>query len=179
VNFRHRPVRAPENPSDSELQTTFPSHFCYFFAFPRLSPMRPLDTSHSPVSPLFPLDTRKQGGFPPSQGSLRTDLCQFRPRSISLISILFPIRTDSRTESSSLYPLCALSFCVPYRKNRGRGEGCSFLADILGSRSNRVLIQAYSGRGWPGKRPAPTRDAGKSRSLARGGLPSRDSGQAG
>jgi len=46
----------------SERSTPLP------FAPPSLSrhltPLFPLDASHSPVSPLFPLDTQKQGGTP-------------------------------------------------------------------------------------------------------------------
>jgi hypothetical protein len=33
------------------------------FAFPALTPLFPLDASHSPVTPLFPLHTEKQGGM--------------------------------------------------------------------------------------------------------------------
>ena len=35
-----------------------------------LTPLFPLDASHSPVSPLFPLDTRNRGVHPPSNRSI-------------------------------------------------------------------------------------------------------------
>ncbi len=37
-----------------------------------LSPLFPLDTSHSPVTPLFPLDTRNRGVHPSSNTSMRS-----------------------------------------------------------------------------------------------------------
>jgi hypothetical protein len=74
------------NCSRSKSQTTFPSYLCFFFVFCRLSPMRPLDTSHSPVSPLFPLDTRKQGGTPP----LNALVVPFSLYSVLALSPLFP-----------------------------------------------------------------------------------------
>jgi hypothetical protein len=149
------------NCSRSKSQTTFPSYLCFFLAFRRLSPMRPLDTSHSPVSPLFPLDTRKQGGTP-SQSSRRTDLSLFCPRSISLISIHFPTCTVSRTGPSSLYPLSPLSLSAPYQKNRGRGEGtialpCSItypviLLTLIGAPTFRAHRHSFAVRVRPGRR---------------------------
>ena len=61
MNCRHRPARSLGNPPRSGFRTTLLSSICFLFAFPPLTPMFPLDTSHSPVSPLFPLDTKMVG----------------------------------------------------------------------------------------------------------------------
>jgi hypothetical protein len=44
-----------------------------------LTPLFPLDTSHSPVTPLFPLDTRNRGVHPPSDMTIRP-ISEFSPR---------------------------------------------------------------------------------------------------
>ena len=62
MNSRHKPAhRQPQIVPQPQFPHHFSTSFCFSFTFRVLSPMRPLDTSHSPASPLFPLDTRKQG----------------------------------------------------------------------------------------------------------------------
>jgi hypothetical protein len=69
VNRQHQLVCVPQqNPPRSGLWTTSPSHFVLPSLFLALTPLFPLDASHSPVTPLFPLHTQKQGGTPPSSG---------------------------------------------------------------------------------------------------------------
>jgi hypothetical protein len=63
VNTRHKPGRANlQNPSCPDFCTTFPLLFAFSSISRPLTPLFPLDTSHSPVSPFFPLLTQKQGG---------------------------------------------------------------------------------------------------------------------
>ena len=51
-----------------------------FERFSPLTPLFPLDASHSPVTPLFPLDTRNRGVHPPSNMTRRSIL-EFLPAS--------------------------------------------------------------------------------------------------
>src|SRR5208282_206391 len=63
----------------------------------------------------------------PTRLSTQLSPCNFlyrlRPCFNLAVFLDFPTRTVSRTDPSSLYPLSLLSLTIPYRKNRGRGEG--------------------------------------------------------
>jgi len=68
--------------------------------FPRFSPLTPLfplDTRIPPVSPLFPLDTKKVGGTPPSTGMTN--------RSFSAISFGLPLSGELKLLNSSTLEL--------------------------------------------------------------------------
>src|SRR5208283_4080620 len=57
-------------PIPSHFGTQTPSHSPYLRHYTHLTPLFPLDASHSPASPLFPLDTRNRGVHPPSSRSI-------------------------------------------------------------------------------------------------------------
>ncbi len=58
---------------------------------PSLTPLFPLDTSHSPASPLFPLDTQNRGVHPPSNMTNRSisAMCSLRPVSPLFLGVLY------------------------------------------------------------------------------------------
>jgi hypothetical protein len=60
VNYNLKAIRHPlgEFPDWNDL----PRHFRFPCAFFTLTPMFPLETTITPVSPLFPLDTKTGGG---------------------------------------------------------------------------------------------------------------------
>ena len=75
MKCRHQLVCAPQqNPLRSGPWTASPSLFVFPSLFLPLSPLFPLDASHSPVTPLFPLHTQKQGNGALQKLSATSDL---------------------------------------------------------------------------------------------------------
>ena len=116
-------------------------------AIPRipLTPLFPLDRSHSPVSPLFPLDTKNEGGggtpLPYMRSSAR--FAWFRVSSVQV----FP-----RSVRYLPYGLRAISFvfCTlanPYRKEGGGGGVYSSQSSVVSFGEERSLARLRQGCG--------------------------------
>src|SRR5208337_639895 len=76
-----------------------PSPFASSSLFPPLTPLFPLDASHSPVTPLFPLLTQKQGGTPLPWYD---QSCQFGITSNSIFSRCSPSRRPTLLRALSV-----------------------------------------------------------------------------
>jgi hypothetical protein len=132
------PATAHPLPVSSHFE---PSTF-NFERFSPLSPLFPLDTSHSPVTPLFPLDTRNRGGTPPSNMTNRS-IPESSPTGLLVLSSRFsqsPSRLRPHARLCALRVLCGEAFVCDFRLLSTRHSPLSLIIPVHPGHSPLSLI---------------------------------------
>ena len=113
-----------------------------FERFSPLTPLFPLDASHSPVTPLFPLDTRNRWVHPPSNMTNRS-IPESSPTGLLVLSSRFsqsPSRLRPHARLCALRVLCGEAFVCDFRLLSTRHSPLSLIIPVHPGHSPLSLI---------------------------------------